>query len=133
MEFSFCEIDRVFVDRSLFPILEEPAVPFTIPGGGSITLTIEHIAAATSPGVPVRELLIRESEGSEILVLLEGEAPLSGCLTPFPTEIVFPQTERGETRRRRVEITNRCPRAATISSVVVIARALLPNMQRRSR
>ena len=114
-----CVIDRIFVDRSLFPIIEEPDVPFVIPGGQSITLTIEHIAAATSPGVPVRELLIRESEGSELLVLLEGEAPLSGCVTAFPTEIVFPQTQRGQTGRRRVEITNRCPRAATITSAVV--------------
>jgi hypothetical protein len=114
-----CVIDRLFVDRSLFPILEEPPVPFTVPGGGSVTLTLQHIAAATAPGVPVRELLIRESEGSELLVLLEGEAPLSGCLTAFPTEIVFPQTERGQTRRQRVQVTNRCPRAATIASVVV--------------
>jgi len=114
-----CVVERIFVDRSLFPIIEEPDVPFVIPGGQSITLTIEHIAAATSPGVPVRELLIREAEGSELLVLLEGEAPLSGCVTAFPTEIVFPQTQRGQTGRRRVEIMNRCPRAATITSAVV--------------
>jgi hypothetical protein len=114
-----CVIDRVFVDRSLFPISDEPALPFSIPGGGSLTLALTHLAAATTPGIPVRELLIRESEGSEILVLLEGEAPLSGCLTAFPDQIVFPQTERGQTRRQRVQVTNRCSKAATLSSVVV--------------
>ena len=68
---------------------------------------VEHIAAATSPGVPVRELLIRETEGSELLVLLEGEAPLSGCVTAFPTEIVFPQTQRGQTGRRHLRAKER--------------------------
>ena len=114
-----CVIDRLFVDRSLFPILDEPPVPFTIPGGSSVKIAIQHVAAATSPGIPVRELLVRESEGSEVLVLLEGEAPLSGCLTAFPNQIVFPQTERGQTRRQRVQVTNRCSRAATLTSVVV--------------
>ena len=117
---SECVVDRLFTDRTTFPILDEPDVPFTIGAGQSVKLRIEHRAASTQyPGVPVRELEIRETEGSELKVLLEGEAPLFGCLSAFPLEILYPQTERGQTRRQRVTINNECGRAATLISVVV--------------
>ena len=115
-----CVIDRIFTDRDVFPLGNEPSVPHVIKPGESFALTITHRGVSTQlPGIPVRELQIRESEGSEITVLLEGEPPLFGCLSAFPLEIVFPQTEVGLTRRQRVTVTNRCGRPAEISSVIV--------------
>ncbi len=115
-----CTIDRVFVDQSVFPLTNLPEVPFVISGGQELTFEVEHRAVRPQfPGAPVRELLVRESEGTELRILLEGEPPLSGCLSALPLEIAFQQTRRGETRRQRVSVSNRCGRAATITSVGV--------------
>ncbi len=115
-----CVIDRIFTDRGVFPIADEPSTPHTIAAGASLELKLTHRAVSTMlPGIPVRELSVRESEGSEIVVLLEGEPPLFGCLSAFPIEIVFPQTEVGMSRRQRVTVSNRCGRPAEISSVIL--------------
>lgn len=115
-----CAIDRISLDRRVFPIMNEPELPMIVPGGGSVTLEIQHQAgSARQPGTPVREMTFYEHEGSTLTVVLEGEPPLFGCLSAAPLEILFPQTEIGQTRQQRVTVANRCGKPAELVSTVV--------------
>lgn len=115
-----CTIERILLDRDLFPILEEPALPLVIEAGASLTLQIEHRAVSgLAPGTPVRELRIDESDGARVSVLLEGEPPLSGCLSWFPELLTFLSTELGDEDTRYVTVSNRCDKPATLTSAVI--------------
>lgn len=115
-----CTIDRVFTDTAVFPVRDMPAVPFVIPARKSMAVTIEHLpVSASARGIPVRSLQVRESEGSEVDVMLEGEPPLFGCLSLFPNELIFAKTEVGQTKRQRTTVSNRCGKAAGIVSAAM--------------
>ncbi|MCC7384791.1 MAG: choice-of-anchor D domain-containing protein [Deltaproteobacteria bacterium] len=117
---SECVIERISLDRNTFPIKDEPALPLVVPGHGEVRLEIEHRPVSSRQrGAPVRELTAYEQEGGTVTVLLQGEAPLFGCLRAEPLEIVFPQTEVGRTRHQTVRVLNDCGRAAALTSVVV--------------
>jgi hypothetical protein len=118
---SDCQIDRISLDRRVFPIVDEPPLPLVVPAGGSITIEVEHRPVASrQPGPPVRELTFYELEGGILTVMLEGEPPLYGCLSAQPLEIVFPQTEIGEIRSGPpITVSNRCGEAATVVSAVM--------------
>ena len=115
-----CTIERILLDRDLFPIVEEPEFPVTIESGANLSLQIEHRAVNGLPvRAPVREMRIDESDGSRVSVLLEGEPPLSGCLSYFPDLLTFLATELGEEDTRYITVSNRCDKPATITSAVV--------------
>jgi len=115
-----CKIDRISLDRRVFAIVDEPEYPITIPAGASLPITLQHFPVSSSQrGVPVRIMTAYEAEGGDVSVRLEGEAPLFGCLSAQPSEIVFPDTELGQTRRSRVTVTNSCGKTANIVSAVM--------------
>jgi hypothetical protein len=115
-----CVVERIAVDRRVFAIVDEPAYPLTVPAGGQVPLTLEHFAVSSANrGIPVRIMTVYEDEGGEVSVRLEGEAPLFGCLSARPDELIYPQTEIGQSQRQRVTVTNSCGKAASITSVVV--------------
>lgn len=115
-----CTIERMLLDRDLFPIIEEPELPITIESGAHLTLQIEHRAVSGLPvGAPVRELRIDEADGSRVSALLEGEPPLAGCLSWFPDLLTFLATELGDEDTRYVTVSNRCDKPATITSAVI--------------
>lgn len=112
-----CAVEQILLDRTLFAILEEPALPWLIPAGQTETLMIQHTAISRQPGIPTRELRLRESEGTEAVMTLEGEAPLSGCLTITPEErVLFPTTPAGQISYEDVVVTNRCEQMARVLS-----------------
>lgn len=114
-----CEIVRIFTDRNLFEILDEPELPITIPAGEQMVLEVQHVDAATQPGVPIRELIVKESEGSEVEVSFEGEPPVYGCLSVFPPRLGFGTAPVGTQIQQRVTVTNQCTREAAVSSARV--------------
>ncbi|MBK6685566.1 MAG: choice-of-anchor D domain-containing protein [Deltaproteobacteria bacterium] len=114
-----CEVNRLFTDRALFEILNEPELPFTIPAGGSYDLEVQHIAVSGQPGTPVRELRVKETEGSEAIVTFEGEPPLYGCFTIDTDRLQFPRTAPGMISSRRVRLTNTCAKDAAVTSAVI--------------
>ncbi|MBI2376505.1 MAG: choice-of-anchor D domain-containing protein [Deltaproteobacteria bacterium] len=115
-----CVIERISTDSAVFPVVNAPALPSTIPAGASIELQIQHLPVpATQRGAPVRQLFIDESEGSRIEVKLEGEPPLFNCITFRPDQIIFPETPIGDTRQQRVTLENHCGKPATLTSVVI--------------
>jgi hypothetical protein len=119
-ESSFeCKIVRIFTDRNLFDVVDEPELPVVIPPGGSLALDVQHVNVSHAPGIPVRELRVKESEGSEIAVTFEGEPPVYGCLSVFPPRLLFPTTDLGMRPSQRVTVSNACTKDAFVSSAVV--------------
>lgn len=117
---SDCEITRLFVDRSLFGFVDPPELPFTLPAGQIQPIVVTHTAVNTTPGVPVREVLVKESRGKEATATVSGEPPVYGCFTVFPErELSFPRTDVGFTVQRSVRVTNECDEEAAITSVGV--------------
>lgn len=114
-----CEVNRLFTDRALFEILNEPEVPFTVPAGSSYDLDVQHIAVSAQPGTPVREFRVKESEGTEAVVSFEGEPPLYGCFTIDTDRLQFPRTAPGMVSSRRVRLTNTCAKDAMVTSAVI--------------
>lgn len=115
-----CTIERIRLDRDLFPILDEPSLPLVLESGTSLTLQIEHQAVSgLAPGTPVRELRVDETDGSRLSVMLEGEPPLSGCLSWFPELLTFLPTQLGQEDTRYVTVSNRCDKPATITSALI--------------
>ena len=114
-----CKLVRLFVDRRLFDIVNEPELPHTVPAGEVFTLQIQHVGVTTTPGAPVRELRIKESEGSEVVVKLQGEPPVFGCLGATPQSLSFGSAELGARVTRRVTVRNRCDREAAVTAANV--------------
>ncbi len=117
---SACTITRVLADRSTFPIVDEPTYPLVVAAGASYTFKVTHRAVSSSQrGVPVREMIFSEAEGTQAVATLEGEAPLFGCLTVEPREIFLPETPVGGTQRTATTIYNACSKPAVVTSAVV--------------
>ncbi len=112
-----CKIVRLFTDRDLFRILNEPELPLTIPAGESLELEIEHYELTVRPGRPIRELRVKQEDGQEVLVTLEGQAPLWNCVDVYPPNLDFENTGLGVEGRGRAIVTNRCPEEGVIKSV----------------
>lgn len=112
-----CEVEQILLDRSLFSIIDEPELPWRIEAGETRTLQIKHTAISRQPGLPTRELRLRESEGTEVSMTLEGEPPLSGCLTINPEErVLFPTTPVGQSSYVSVVVENHCNQVARVLS-----------------
>lgn len=116
---SDCRVTNMLTDRRLFDYLEMPELPIDIPAHGTHTIEMQHVNVTSTPGVPVREIRVKESEGTEATATFSGEPPVYGCFTVFPTNIQFPRTDVGSTIQRRVTVDNSCARDAAISSVVL--------------
>ncbi len=116
---SDCRVTNMLTDRRLFDYLEMPELPIDIPAYGTHTLEIQHVNVTSTPGVPVREIRVKESQGTEATATFSGEPPVYGCFSVFPTNIQFPRTDVGTTIQRRVTVDNSCSRDAAISSVVL--------------
>lgn len=114
-----CEIVRLFTDESLFEIVDAPELPFDIAAGGSQTIQVRYIRVPRTQGIPVREFRVKESEGQEVLVTLEGEPPVQDCFSVFPDQIIFPNTIVGLQETRFVTVRNRCGREASITAVTI--------------
>ncbi len=110
-----CVITSIQLDPVLFAIVDPPELPLTLAAGAETTLSVQHIAQSRMPGTPTRELRVKESEGTEVAVTLEGEPPLQDCLSVFPTDqLLFDTTPVGQIARASVEVSNRCPEDAEI-------------------
>jgi hypothetical protein len=116
-----CKITYLFTDSTLFPIVDAPEPPFVLSAGQSMELTVEHVAPSTTPGVPIRQILVRESEGSEVFVSVEGEPPISGCLELDTTtrRLLFGQTAVGDTSQLSARVFNRCSREAWVTAAII--------------
>jgi hypothetical protein len=115
-----CAVTRILLDRDLFQIEEEPALPWTIAAGQSATLSVRHVSQSLEPGVPTRELRLHESEGSEAIATLAGEPALQDCLSLFPQDqLIFPTTPLGQIERRTIDISNACSREARVLNAVI--------------
>jgi hypothetical protein len=116
-----CVISYLFTDENMFPFLNPPELPFVIPTGTSIELQIQHTAPAVAPGIPIRDVMVKESEGQEVMVSVEGEPPLFGCLEQLEERITFDETPIGMTGLRTAGVRNRCTRSAYVTSTIVTA------------
>jgi hypothetical protein len=116
---SDCRVNNILTDRALFDFVEAPELPLDIPAHASHTLEIQHVNVTRSPGVPVREIRVKESQGTEAVATFSGEPPVYGCFQVFPTNIIFPRTDVGTEIQRRVTVTNTCGRDAAVSSAVI--------------
>ncbi len=115
-----CEIIRISLDRTLFRINGEPELPFTLLPGETFTFAVEHHTQSTQPGLPTRELRLKESEGAEVFVTLEGEPPVQDCLRFMPEErMIFPTTPIGQVIRQPVLVSNQCATPARVISAVI--------------
>ena len=115
-----CVITGIQTDRNLFEILNEPEAPFEIAAGEQLTLQVQHINASVQPGgTPTREMLIRELEGTEAVVILAGEPPVQGCLSASPSRILFPRVERGATSTQFARVRNTCAEPASLTSLAM--------------
>jgi hypothetical protein len=113
-----CTITYLFTDGDLFPFINPPTVPFTIPAGTSMTLTVQHVSTSLEPGIPVRQFNARESEGTEVDASFSGQAPLFNCLTVFPYQIEFDTVPLGGMAQQPVTVTNTCIRDAYVTAGV---------------
>lgn len=111
-----CTITQLFTDQTMFPFVDPPAMPFVIRAGRSTDLLVRHIGSTREPGVPIRELSVRESEGGDRTVSLSGEAPLYGCLEAFPTMLLFEKTAIGTLARKSIIVANKCRREGYVTS-----------------
>lgn len=114
-----CEITRLFTDESLFAMQNAPELPFVIPVGSAVSIDLQYIRVPNTVGIPLREFRVKESEGTEAVVTLEGEPPVSGCFVATPDQIIFRNTIIGQTRQRFVTVTNNCSKVASVTSVSV--------------
>lgn len=115
-----CRITYLFTDETLFPFIDAPETPFVIPTGTSLDLSVQHVATPQQPGIPIREILVKESEGQEVKVSVEGEPPIFGCIDIFPTtRLLFDQTPIGETAQLSETVFNRCSRPAYVTSALI--------------
>lgn len=114
-----CEIVRLFTDETLFELVDAPELPFDIAAGASQTIRLRYIRVPRTQGTPVREFRVKESEGQEVMVTLEGEPPVQDCFSVFPDQIIFPNTVIGAEVQRFVTVRNRCGREAVVTSVAV--------------
>lgn len=119
---SDCTITRLAIDSDMFPLIDPPALPFTIPAGTSVALRIKHAVRTRTPGRPNRPLLVFESDGSDARAELIGAAPIWNCVeaTPNPfipkpegtrepqVDLTFPLTDRGFPARQRIVMRNLC-------------------------
>lgn len=113
-----CQVTRITTDGALFTLFT-PALPFTIAAGAETRIDIQHTATTDRPGDVIRQLRVREAEGTETIVSLEGERPIFGCLEVAPSELRFGVVDPDETAERSVEVRNRCDRDATVVAASV--------------
>lgn len=106
---SACTLVRLGLDRRHFELLEEPELPRTLQPGESLTLHVQHTERTTRAGRPVRALQIEETEGTEVVVHLEGAPPVWNCLQVFPPLVRFGDADFGTEPRARVLVSNTCP------------------------
>jgi hypothetical protein len=112
-----CSIVRIFMDENLFDLVDGPELPYTIPAGGTLDLQVQHVGITNLPGIPTREMRIKESEGTEAVVSFEGEPPVYGCLSVFPSDrILFGAAQVGTTLQARAVVRNSCNRDAAVSN-----------------
>ncbi len=117
---SDCEVTRFFMEgRDLFRVLDAPAVPYVIAAGGELVLHAQHIQRTEVPGAPVRQLHVKERDGSEILVSFQGALPLWSCLGVFPRSLTFPDTDLGVRGHGAVSVYSSCTEPANIHSAHV--------------
>lgn len=109
-----CVINSLATDESLFSLIDPPEMPFVIEAGESRTLDVQHSGTTIQPGVPIRQLRVRESEGTERVVSFEGEPPIFGCLEITPDRLNFGVVPLDQTRDQLVRVRNRCRREATL-------------------
>ncbi|MEL6187983.1 MAG: hypothetical protein AAFU79_25450, partial [Myxococcota bacterium] len=109
-----CVVTDLSTDESLFTLTDAPPLPFVLEAGASLDLSVLHSGVNVQPGVPVRQLRVREAEGSEQVVSFEGEPPLYGCLQIFPDRIDFGTFPLGQSRERTVTIRNQCSRPGMV-------------------
>lgn len=114
-----CEIRGLRLDEELFALVDPPTLPLIIPAGQEVPLSVRHLARTGREGVPRRELGIRDQDGQEVKIELEGAYPLFNCVAAFPDEIRFPETTLGFVAERSVTVTNRCTEAAAIKSLAI--------------
>lgn len=114
-----CEIVRLFTDESLFEMIDPPEVPFTIAAGASQSLQVRYIRVPNTQGIPVREFRVKERDGTEALVTLEGEPPVMDCFSVFPNQLLFPNTVIGTQIQRTVTVRNRCGEEAIVTNIAV--------------
>ncbi|MBK6684953.1 MAG: choice-of-anchor D domain-containing protein [Deltaproteobacteria bacterium] len=114
-----CEVRSLRLDEELFALVDPPELPVVIGPGQELPIRVRHLQRTGRPGVPVRELLIRDQDGQEVKVELEGAYPLFNCVSAFPEKILFPDTTLGFVVNRNITVTNRCNEPAAVTSMAV--------------
>jgi hypothetical protein len=115
-----CEITRFFMeDEKLFKVLDAPAIPAVIPALGEMKLHVEHPRRTELAGPPVRQLHLKEKDGTELIVSFEGALPLWDCLGVYPRKLEFPDTDLGVFDRQSAIVYSSCEEPAIVRSAHV--------------
>ncbi len=114
-----CWVTDLETDAALFRFVDPPALPFLVRPGEARRVDIEHWATTNLPGRPLRELWVRESEGTERIATLEGQEPLFNCLRITPDQLLFGSVPIGQTPRRSIRVRNICGEEARIAAANV--------------
>lgn len=114
-----CVLTAIETDTSMFNLVDPPALPYVLPAGGHLDLTVVHDGGTLQPGVPIRQMWMQESEGTQATVSFEGEPPLYGCLEIGPDRITLPTTPIDEVALARVVVRNRCAEPASLTDASI--------------
>lgn len=101
-----CILTDIQTDRALFEIELPGAMPYRLAAGSEVNVPVRYFDTPLIEGRVVRQLIVREDEGSRATVNLEGEPPPSGCLEFFPDRLVYPVTNVGSTALDYVQVVN---------------------------
>lgn len=116
---SECQIVRMTLDRLVFDFVDLESLPVVVSPGVPFSFRVRHVGIPRGDGPPVRPLRILEAEGTEQTIQLEGEKPLSGCLSAYPSRLDFAQIDPGRASTRSVFVRNECDQEAAITSAFV--------------
>ena len=114
-----CVVTSLSVDAALFTLVNLPSLPLVLEPGETFDLQVQLTGTTLNPGAPIRQLRVRERDGSEVTVSLQGETPLYGCLSVSPERLVFPTTPVSQTAERVVSVRNDCSEEAIVGGANV--------------
>lgn len=114
---SSCTLNFLDTDQTLFRILNDLSIPFTIEPGEPLVLEIEHgyFQPLLLPGEPVRQLRATAEHGQRQEMNLIGQAPIFDCVRVDPSrDILFNRTPVGAPVQAPVSVINQCDRPVQI-------------------
>ncbi len=85
-----CTVVHISTDFTLFELVNAPDTPFTIAAGEEVTFGVKHYVRTLEPGVPIRHVIVHESEGTRRSSPSKASRPRGTAFTPTPTRSTSP-------------------------------------------